>query len=62
VRNLTEHGLQEGVSTRLLIYAGRLIKQGIPPRRACDVAIVSALSDESDMQRTLRELASTVFA
>ena len=62
VRNLTEHGLQEGVSTRLLIYAGRLIKQGIPARRACDVAIVSALSDESDMQRTLRELASTVFA
>lgn len=61
VRNLTEHGLQEGVSTRLLIYAGRLIRQGIPPRRACEVAIVSALTDESDMQRTLRELAATIF-
>jgi nitric oxide reductase NorQ protein len=61
VRNLTEHGLQEGVSTRLLIYAGRLIRQGIPARRACEVAIVSALTDESDMQRTLRELVSTIF-
>ncbi len=62
VRNLTEHGLQEGVSTRLLIYAGRLIRQGIPPRRACEVAIVAALSDESDMQRTLRELSGAIFA
>jgi len=26
VRNLAEHGLQEGVSTRLLIYAGKLMR------------------------------------
>ena len=30
VRNLKEHGLQEGVSTRLLIYAGKLIARGVP--------------------------------
>jgi len=34
VRNLREHGLKEGASTRVLIYAGRLIKEGIAPRRA----------------------------
>ena len=39
VRNLREHGLGEGASTRLLIYAGKLISQGIPPRRACQVAV-----------------------
>jgi len=32
VRNLKEHGLEEGVSTRLLIYAAKLIREGIPPR------------------------------
>ncbi len=61
VRNLTEHGLQEGVSTRLLVYAGRLIGQGIPPRRACQVAVVWALSDERDVQRSLEEVVSTIF-
>src|SRR5438046_1158413 len=34
VRNLREHGLSEGVSTRLLAYAGKLIRLGIPPREA----------------------------
>ena len=29
VRNLRDHGLEEGVSTRLLIYAGQLMTQGI---------------------------------
>ena len=31
VRNLKNHGLEEGVSTRLLIYAATLIRQGVPP-------------------------------
>ena len=61
VRNLTEHGLQEGVSTRLLIYAGKLMGEGIPARRACQVAVVWALSDESDVQRSLEEVVSTIF-
>ncbi len=39
VRNLREHGLKEGASTRVLIYAGRFIKEGIAPRRACHVAV-----------------------
>src|SRR6185437_14623635 len=39
VRNLREHGLGEGVSTRLLVYAGRLIANGVSPRRACQVAV-----------------------
>ena len=46
VRHLKEHGLAEGVSTRLLIYAGKLIEKGIPARKACQVAVVWALTDD----------------
>ncbi len=61
VRNLREHGLEEGVSTRLLIYAARLIREGIPPRRACQVAIVWSLSDDAEVQRGIEEVVSTIF-
>jgi len=61
VRNLKEHGLQEGVSTRLLIYAGKLIVQGITARRACEVAVVSGLSDDATVQDSLREVVYSIF-
>lgn len=61
VRHLKEHGLAEGVSTRLLIYAGRLIHEGIPPRRACQVAVVWALTDDHDVQRSIEEVVSSIF-
>jgi nitric oxide reductase NorQ protein len=61
VRNLRNHGLEEGVSTRLLIYAGILIKQGVSPEQACDVAIARPITDDSDMQRTILEFAKAIF-
>ena len=61
VRNLREHGLAEGVSTRLLIYTGKLIGKGITPRRACQVAVVWALTDDSDVQRSIEEVVSSIF-
>jgi len=61
VRNLREHGLAEGASTRLLIYAGRLMTEGITPRRACQVAIVWTLSDEPELQRSIEEVVSSIF-
>ena len=61
VRNLKEHGLAEGVSTRLLIYAGKLIAQGITPRRACQVAIVWALTDDLEVQRSIEEVVTSIF-
>jgi nitric oxide reductase NorQ protein len=61
VRHLKEHGLAEGVSTRLLIYAGRLIHEGIPARRACQVAVVWALTDDSDVQKSIEEVVSSIF-
>src|SRR6187549_1380875 len=60
VRNLRHHGLEEGVSTRLLIYAGTLMKQGVPPERACDVAVARPITDDSDMQRTILEFVKAI--
>ena len=61
IRNLEEHGLQEGASTRLLIYAGRLMSEGIPPRRASQVAIVWTLTDDPELQRSIEEVSSSIF-
>lgn len=61
VRHLKEHGLAEGVSTRLLIYVGRLIAEGIEPRRACQVGVVWALTDDLDVQRSIEEVVSAIF-
>jgi nitric oxide reductase NorQ protein len=61
IRHLREHGLSEGASTRLLIYAGRLIRQGIAPRRACQVAIVWSLTDDAEVQRSVEEVIASIF-
>ncbi|MGB4863415.1 MAG: CbbQ/NirQ/NorQ/GpvN family protein [Tepidiformaceae bacterium] len=61
VRNLKEHGLGEGVSTRLLIYAGRLIAKGVAPRRAGQVAITWALTDDPEVQRSIEEVVTSIF-
>jgi nitric oxide reductase NorQ protein len=61
VRNLRQEGLEEGASTRLLIYVGRLMSEGISARRACQAALVWNLTDEPELQRSLEELVTAVF-
>ncbi|MQG24550.1 MAG: CbbQ/NirQ/NorQ/GpvN family protein, partial [SAR202 cluster bacterium] len=61
VRNLKDHGLQEGASTRLLIYAGKLIKYGIPPRRACQSAVVWGVTDDQEVQKSITEVIMSIF-
>ena len=61
VRNLKEHGLEEGVSTRLLIYAGQLMVQGVAPRRACEVAVAQAVTDDFDVGRGIVEVIRAIF-
>ena len=61
IRNLRSHGFDEGVSTRLLIYAAQLMVQGIAPHRACDAAITRAVSDDVEVQATVAELVSAIF-
>jgi len=61
IRNLREQGLEEGVSTRLLIYAGQLIVQGIKARRACEIAVAQAVADEADVVKGIKEVISAIF-
>jgi len=61
VRNLREHGLGEGASTRLLIYAGKLIVAGINPRRACQVAVNWSVTDDRSMQHSIEEVIDSIF-
>ena len=61
IRHLDEQNLLEGPSTRLLIYAGRLIVQGIAPRRACDVAIVQAMTDDILLAKGIRQVIEAIF-
>lgn len=56
VRNLTELGLTETVSTRLLVDAGKLIKSGLPKRLAVKVAIIEPLTDDRDIVVALKDL------
>jgi nitric oxide reductase NorQ protein len=61
VRNLKGHGLEEGVSTRLLVYAAQLVSAGIHPHLACEVAISSPITDDLELQRSIREIVTTVI-
>jgi len=61
-RNLKGHGLDEGISTRLLVYAATLIKQGIAARDACRMALVRPITDDADIRDTLDHAIDTVFA
>ena len=61
VRHLHEQGLDEGVSTRLLVYAGALMVGGIDPRRACDVAITRAISDDLAVQQAVSDIVDVVL-
>ena len=60
-RNLKGHGLDEGMSTRLLVYAGQLIAKDIPAPAACQMALVEPLTDDPDMRDTLQAAVSTFF-
>ncbi len=61
MRNLKASGLEEGVSTRLLIYAAKLMRGGVSARAACAAAVTRALSDDAETQRAIDEVVSTVF-
>ncbi|MDV3238429.1 MAG: CbbQ/NirQ/NorQ/GpvN family protein [Gammaproteobacteria bacterium] len=60
-RNLKGHGLDEGISTRLLVYAAQLIVKGVEPIAACSMTLVRPLTDDPDMRDTLDAAVNTFF-
>jgi len=61
-RKLKGHGLDEGISTRLLVYAATLIRGGVSPREACRMALVRPITDDADIRSTLDHAIDAVFA
>ncbi len=58
-RNLKGHGLDEGISTRLLVYAGQLIAKGVDAKAACSMTMITPLTDDPDMRDTLKAAVQT---
>lgn len=61
VRNLREHGFEDGVSTRLLVYAAQLVRSGVDPRRACDAAISNAVTDDVEVQQAVSQIINIIL-
>ncbi len=61
IRNLTELGLSETVSTRLLIDAAKLIHSGLGKRLAVKVAVIEPLTDDLDVSEALTDLCNLMI-
>jgi nitric oxide reductase NorQ protein len=60
LRDLKGQDLEEGVSTRLVIYAACLIHKGMPMERAILAAMIEPLTDDADVKRGLLDLVTAV--
>ncbi|MBB4303277.1 nitric oxide reductase NorQ protein [Rhodobium orientis] len=61
LRGLKGQDLEEGVSTRLVVYAATLIATGMPVERAVSVAMIEPLTDDADVKRGLLDLVLAVY-
>jgi len=61
LRILKDQDLEESASTRLLVYAALLIKDGFNPLSACQAAIIEPLSDEEETIQALMEVVRVYF-
>ncbi len=61
IRNLRQHGLEEGISTRLLVYVAKFITKGLSPRAACEAAATKPMTDDPEMQDAIAEIVSGIF-
>ncbi|NLR75192.1 CbbQ/NirQ/NorQ/GpvN family protein [Leeia aquatica] len=61
LRRLGGYDLDEAVSTRLLVYCGKLMMSGMSPLTACRVALVEPLSDDPDTLAALQQVVLTQF-
>ena len=61
-RNLKGHGLDEGISTRLMVYAAQLIRDGVDAGDACRMALVRPITDDADIRQTLDHAIDVTFA
>jgi len=60
-RGLKGHGLAEGASTRLLVYAASLIKQGVDMRTACYMSLIQPITDDQEVAETLQQAIDAIL-
>jgi nitric oxide reductase NorQ protein len=62
-RNLKGHGLDEGISTRLLVYCATLLQQKVPAKQAVFMALISPITDDDDIKDAILKtaFASSLF-
>jgi nitric oxide reductase NorQ protein len=60
IRTIRDQGLTEGASTRLLIYAAKLVRAGMPLGEACRSAVCLPLTDDEGLQETLNDLVDDI--
>ena len=61
LRSLKDVDLEEVVSTRLLVYAAKLVKVGLDPVEACRSALVESLTDDQEVAEALLEVVKATF-
>jgi len=61
LRTLKDQDLEEAASTRLLVYAALLVRDGMDPVTACRAAIVESLTDDAEVADALMEVVSATF-
>jgi len=61
IRNLVHEGLEEGVSTRELVYAGKLIKSSVPLGEALRATLIEPLTQDGDLKRAIEEVLKNYF-
>jgi nitric oxide reductase NorQ protein len=61
IRELKGFGLDEGVSSRLLVYAGMLMREGLSAVDACSHAIGQTLTDEADVMASVADIVELYF-
>ena len=62
LRRLEQHDLEEVASTRLLIFAARMIGAGMSPREACLACLAEPLSDDPQTVAALMDVVDVHFA
>ena len=61
LRAMKGQDLEEGVSTRLVVYCAQLIAGGMPVERAIRAAMIEPLTDDADVKAGLRDLVTAIF-
>ena len=61
LRRLENHDLEEVASTRLLIFAARMIKAGLSVREACLACLAEPLSDDPQTVAALMDVVDVHF-